>query len=180
MVFHFRWSRLASELGLTISVRCFAKRRTRSSYRLGLGVEVDDLPFTLNSGTLLLNSHLHVPLLGRQGNLWRCLVVTNDLPEIETERLIWDPNGAYLSRIALQPTSRPRRATSVHRLLLQRRLRSTAPLDNPIIRTTHPSLQRSLCSTSSLSRTAFRARWKLTLSMRSTAMAGVLENSFPP
>ena len=76
---------------------------------LGLGVEVDDLPFTLNSGTLLLNGHLHVPLLRvkNKETSGGAYVVTNDLPEIETERLIWDPNGAYLSRIALSANLSP-------------------------------------------------------------------------
>ena len=76
---------------------------------LGLGVEVDDLPFTLNSGTLLLNGHLHVPLLRIKNKETSSgtYVVTNDLPEIETERLIWDPTGAYLSRIALSANLSP-------------------------------------------------------------------------
>ena len=111
---------------------------------LGLGVEVDDLSFSLNSGTLLLNGHLHVSQFSAprtKESSGGAYVVTNDtIPEIETERLIWDPNGAYLSRIALSANLSPETGRFGTQAPSAASIDSIAPLDNPIIRTTHQLL----------------------------------------
>ena len=75
---------------------------------LGLGVHLDEMKFSLTSGDLLLSGHLAVPLIQitnkESGGTY---VVTDEIPEINCERLIWDPTGEPLSRIALSASLKP-------------------------------------------------------------------------
>jgi hypothetical protein len=75
---------------------------------LGLGVHLDEMKFSLTSGDLLLSGHLAVPLIQitnkESGGTY---VVADEIPEINCERLIWDPTGEPLSRIALSASLKP-------------------------------------------------------------------------
>ena len=76
---------------------------------LGIGIHLDDMVFTLNSGDMILSGHLGIPIIEvmnkELGGSYE--VDSNDVPTIEFERLIWCDPGTPLSRTALSLKLRP-------------------------------------------------------------------------